>query len=60
MQYAEDELDKDELGTKKTFNPIEEYLALKLKEINLNKKNPQDLEDVLINYTADKDNVENF
>ena len=59
LQYAEDELNKDEEETKKSFNPIE-YLALKLKEINLNKKNHQDLEDVLINYTADKDNDENF
>ena len=61
LQYAEDELNKDEEEVKKTFNPIE-YLALKLKEINLNKKNHQDLEDVLINYSADgeKDNEENF
>ncbi len=59
LHYAEEELNKDEEENKKNFNPIE-YLALKLKEINLNKKNNQDLEDVLINYTADKADVENF
>jgi len=59
LHYAEQELNKDEEDNKKNFNPIE-YLALKLKEINLNKKNHQDLEDVLINYTADKGDVENF
>lgn len=59
LHYAEQELNKDEEDNKKNFNPIE-YLALKLKEINLNKKNNQDLEDVLINYTADKGDVENF
>lgn len=59
LQYAEQELNKDEEEKKKTFNPIE-YLALKLKEINLNKKNNQDLEDVLINYSAEKGDVENF
>ena len=59
LHYAEQELNKDEEDNKKNFNPIE-YLALKLKEINLNKKNHQDLEDVLINYTAEKGDVENF
>jgi len=59
LNFAEQELNQDEEEKKKSFNPIE-YLALKLKEINLNKKNNQDLEDVLINYTNEKGDVDNF
>jgi len=59
LQYAEQELNEDEIENKKNFNAIE-YLALKLKEINLNKKNNQDLEDVLIKYSGEKEDVENF
>jgi hypothetical protein len=54
LHLAEEELNRDEEEKEKKFNPIE-YLALKLKEVNLNKKN-SDFDDAL-NYTGEEKDV---
>jgi hypothetical protein len=59
LHLAEQELNNEEEEKEQKFNPIE-YLALKLKDVNLNKKNLQDLDDVLINYTNVDKQDDNF
>lgn len=54
LHLAEQELNQDEEETEKKFNPIE-YLALKLKEVNLLKNRAQDFDEV---FTGVNDNNE--
>lgn len=59
LHLAEQELNQEEEIKEKRFNPIE-FLALNLKENNLNKKNNEDLDDVLRNYSGGLDREDHY